>query len=517
MRIYHPGQVEYMRNGYVSLSDRSFGSYKYRLALPVAYDLEHRDPFFWCTKGRTENDCVHSKLVAAPFVPDGESPVLSDEITVGNYKYTSRFLHFSDSPKRSVYLTQKGKDGPMAVVYIYHQIRTQKGIDGYYYLNGGIYFLHCTFTGSNGSMRYYTGCSVVLNCANGKVYGNRLTHVSPFDGRTYIADDDWARFRAGSDKELLELLLNHALDTYGAYYRWALALESTSSSYETSATIVDVSEARREDVGQVGSSTGFLFDEPNRVVSKLGFTTNPLSGYWYNWLVEHAYYDALDSAPVLNDNNLQNLGEVAKFISDLVVHKRITIPRSLNDAWLAYRYSVSTTKSDIEEAIEFVRRNSDLSALQDASRIHCYGIASTSYEGVEVTCRCKLTLHSKELELFDQLWTTLYKYGLAPDLYVLWDSLPYSFIVDWFIPLGDVFAVVDASNVYGGEAFDIEDVVFSLSYDRVMEGNLYHFYSRWLSRPLKRLNGLYWLDKPAAKESTWLTRVLDAAALIVRR
>jgi hypothetical protein len=268
---------------------------------------------------------------------------------------------------------------------------------------------------------------------------------------------------------------------------------------------------------ELGTPHAFLFDEPTRIVDKFVAVTNPLANYWHEWLVEHAYYDALDSAPTLNDNTLSNLGEVAKFISDLVIHKRITMPRSLSDAWLAYRYSYQTTRSDIEEAIDFVHRNMDLSALDTSNGLLCYGKATTLYKDVEVTCRCRLRLVSKELEYFKQLWVTLYTYGLAPNLYVLWDMLPYSFIVDWFIPLGDVFAVVDANAVYGGEAYDIKDVIFSLSYDNVVSDNTYHCYSRWLSGPLRRLHGAYWLDKPAARGETWLTRALDAASLIIRR
>jgi hypothetical protein len=259
----------------------------------------------------------------------------------------------------------------------------------------------------------------------------------------------------------------------------------------------------------------FLFSEPQLIRDRF-VVTNPVSGYWFNWLIEHAYLEALDSVPVMSDNNLQNIIELASFIVNLVVHKRIEIPRSLQDAWLAYRYSFSTTKSDVEEAIEFVHRNMDLSCLEKGAYLKCYGMSSTTYEDTDVLCRCRLEIRHKELGMLQDVWYNLYKFGLAPDFYVLWDSLPYSFIVDWFIPLGDMFEVIDASNVYCSESFDIKNVVFSLQYNITDGAFTYHQYSRWAQSPLTRLNSLYWLDKPAASAETTRFRLLDAASLFIR-
>jgi hypothetical protein len=259
----------------------------------------------------------------------------------------------------------------------------------------------------------------------------------------------------------------------------------------------------------------WLFQEPQVVRDRL-MMTDRLAGYWKQWLVEHAYYEALDSAPVMSDNNLANIAELVEFIRELVEHKRISMPSSLQDAWLSYRYSYQTTKSDVEEAIEFVKREMDLSVL-DSAYITCYGMATHQYEGVTVTCRCTLKLMHRELGTLKDIWVQLYTLGLQPNFYTFWDSLPYSFMVDWFIPIGDVASVVDASAVYCGDTFDIKDVVFSLQYVQLdEEQRLINFYSRWASRPLRNLNAMYWLDKPESAGKTWVCRFLDAASLFIR-
>lgn len=40
-------------------------------------------------------------------------------------------------------------------------------------------------------------------------------------------------------------------------------------------------------------------------------------------------------------------------------------------------------------------------------------------------------------EIFPQIWNALEKFGLDPSAGQVWDLIPYSFVVDWFLPLGD--------------------------------------------------------------------------------
>jgi hypothetical protein len=238
--------------------------------------------------------------------------------------------------------------------------------------------------------------------------------------------------------------------------------------------------------------------------------------YGRNWLIQHAYFDALQSAPRLNENSISNILEIVGFIKSLVVDHRIEIPKSLQSAWLSYRYQYSTSRLDAEEAIAFVHRNMDLGGLDKG--IKCFGAATRDINGKLVTCRCSLTLTPRELGILESVWRSLYTYGLQPNFYVLWDMIPYSFIVDWFIPLGDAASVLDAEAMFmRGENFHISNVCFSLSYDTQHSEYATHQYSRWRSSPLTQFNEFYWLDKPATSKRTLVYRILDTASLCIGR
>jgi hypothetical protein len=238
-------------------------------------------------------------------------------------------------------------------------------------------------------------------------------------------------------------------------------------------------------------------------------------GYWRNWLIQHAYVDALQSAPRLNDNSISNAMEVISFIKTLVVERKVELPKKASDLWLSYRYAYSTSKLDAEEAIQFVKRTYGKDIFRKA--IKAYGAAHTTVDGTPVTCRCCMELKSKELETLDRVWNALYTYGLQPNFYVVWDMIPYSFIVDWFIPVGDTLSVLDTeANMMRGQ-YDITNVCFSLSYDTVMDGYNVHCYSRWPSPPLSYLNEFYWFDKPKASNKVVMMRIADTASLLIGR
>jgi hypothetical protein len=260
--------------------------------------------------------------------------------------------------------------------------------------------------------------------------------------------------------------------------------------------------------------SNFLLDEPALIQDRWSQSSNPIKGYWRQWLVQHAYYDALMQIPAMSENSIQNVVEIVGFVKALIMDHRIEIPKSLQDAWLSYRYSYSTTRLDVEEAIKFVHRTADLGDWHKG--LTCRGTAQTVIDGVPVTCRCQFDIKFVELGILSDLWTKLVEYGLAPDLYVLWDSLPYSFIVDWFVPIGDMASVIDAKTAYLGDNVHISDVCFSLKYSTKRGHYDYVQYSRWAQKPLRDLNALLWLDKPAPSERTSIFRFIDAVTIFRR-
>jgi hypothetical protein len=264
--------------------------------------------------------------------------------------------------------------------------------------------------------------------------------------------------------------------------------------------------------------SSFLYHEPEFIQDGIDPYLENRDGvvYWRNWLIQHAYVNALEAAPKMNDNNISNIVEIASFIVNLVLKRRITIPRRLQDLWLAYRYTYNTGRQDVEEAIKFMHRYANLNGLDGT--VKCYGYAVTdSVNGVPVLCRCQLKLRPKELDQLGKIWRALYTYGLQPNFYTLWDLIPYSFIVDWLIPVGDIAHVADLQRQYSGTNYQIDDVIFSLEYDwkHPKVGEL-HCYSRWKSAPLSNLNEFYWFDKADSSSKTKIFRIIDSASLFIK-
>lgn len=145
---------------------------------------------------------------------------------------------------------------------------------------------------------------------------------------------------------------------------------------------------------------------------------------------DEAYVNACVSLPHSFQNSVQNILEIADIVKSLISGKGL-LATSLKEAWLAYRYSYSTTKSDVLEYIDITSRICELS--RDAT-VTSYG-ASSYLEGYAV--RSSIRVNATEVIPQDTADFML-TYGLKISAYDVWDSLPYSFIVDWFLHVGDL-------------------------------------------------------------------------------
>lgn len=256
----------------------------------------------------------------------------------------------------------------------------------------------------------------------------------------------------------------------------------------------------------------FLLHEPD--VLKYGyqdiFFGKGTEAYFRNLLIQRAFVDLVDNVPRMSDNNISNMLEIIGFIKALVIDKEIEMPKSLSDLWLGYRYQYTTTKLDAEEAIAFVRRSISLG---DYKHLKCHGQSSIEYLGTEITCRAVATVSPKVLNTVRKIWRSLYTYGLTPSFYVIWDMIPYSFIVDWFLPIGNILAVWDTEREFK-QMYDIADIQYSLSYTVPSKYGTIHCYSRWLASMPPELQGHYFFDNSTSKK-TIIKRILDSASILI--
>lgn len=160
------------------------------------------------------------------------------------------------------------------------------------------------------------------------------------------------------------------------------------------------------------------------------------AGVGFTAMVADAYVEAVAGIP--DASNMSNAVNAIQLAAAGVSALKAIITRdvsasigSLSDAWLAYRYSYGTTKADLEEAADLLQRSADLLF---TDRIRCNGTVRREINANDVvTARCSISLEASSLSNFK---STVERYGAQLDAYALWDLVPYSFIVDWFLDIG---------------------------------------------------------------------------------
>jgi hypothetical protein len=507
MHVYYPRRVFYEPSN--TFIDRDGSRYCEWYADPDSYEeIEPAGSYFVETRRRNYSDVFHAKLLRPGILP---------------YECCSTYydwFQFSSGVRLA------GRHGTLP------------------YCAGG-------WVCGNGLLYLYSYCNVHHNYGSRsyfqlKIYAGRFSHftdkwknsliVKKLQASVYV-DWDWSTgtIRSSSPtgdteqlKNAIDSLACAIVQTAGKDRNWSAIdsvynrlveggyrligsyIDQLSSSTKTKRITSRVEPLlHQESVGR----DAFLLHEPGVLHDGEDdlFYGRGTQGYFRNVLIQNAYMNLVENVPRLNENSVSNLLEISAFIKGLVIDKKVEIPKSLSDAWLAYRYTYGTTKMDAEEAIHFVHRHMDLG---DWLSLKAHGNSSIEYDGTLIRCHCVATVLPRQLDTVSRLWKKLYTYGLSPTFYIAWDMVPYSFIVDWFLPIGDILAAWDAEREMK-HFYEIKDVQFSLTYERAYNKlGTVKCYSRWLAGPPPELQGRYFLEKNPSSR-TVSKRVIDGAALIL--
>lgn len=152
-----------------------------------------------------------------------------------------------------------------------------------------------------------------------------------------------------------------------------------------------------------------------------------------------AFMNACDQLARECDNQIANILEVVElFLGSLdpaaAVRSMMNTIKDLPTLWLWFRYAYSTSKSDIEQAIDyqFARKMSMYSWMRfdgfSEDSIEAFG------ETVNLSFHCSFLARLKPEAL---LRNTAWQKGALPNEYIVWDMIPLSFVVDWFTGIGD--------------------------------------------------------------------------------
>jgi len=154
-------------------------------------------------------------------------------------------------------------------------------------------------------------------------------------------------------------------------------------------------------------------------------------------------YEKLAIPDVNNVENLRDLKHIRKALPPILQLLRKRNIKSLAQFYLWYKYSFSTTCLDLRSYYEFFQKwiqesKSDANSKR-ISLTYRRDLSGPTISGDEVT-RYLIITDTYSIGVLRTL-------GLDINMSNAWDLLPFSFVVDWFINLGDIFSRLDHSDV----------------------------------------------------------------------
>jgi hypothetical protein len=126
--------------------------------------------------------------------------------------------------------------------------------------------------------------------------------------------------------------------------------------------------------------------------------------------------------------------------------------KGLSDAWLALQFGWKPLVADVYDACDdLARLNNDPRRVRvscSRTRRWAQSLASGDWEGVPVHVHEEGWYTRKYVYIFSyrrETFANLSRFGLTNPVAVAWELLPWSFVVDWFIPVGDFIDTLDAT------------------------------------------------------------------------
>lgn len=167
--------------------------------------------------------------------------------------------------------------------------------------------------------------------------------------------------------------------------------------------------------------------------------------------------NAVRDVTALDSNWIENLSQIkgtAQVITPLLTGYRaflakdlVLARRALAEAYLTYKYVIAPGISDFENITE---DGLDILALATKNRFSCERrrgrvINTVPVLDTDAQLTYTTTLHTKlKTNVFGQLWVGLERIGLNPSAANLWDCVPYSFVADWFVKIGNTLSTLAA-------------------------------------------------------------------------
>lgn len=296
-------------------------------------------------------------------------------------------------------------------------------------------------------------------------------------------------------------------------------------------------------------------------------TKPPIPYYWYDWALQNkprqpvTDYEALSECfrntvtkyTTVSSNNLANAVEFIALAKDIYtgnisslfssfaeyfqertykvkvrdpktgVVKTVTstVPKLMNEygshfvrkvlpeVWLKYRYLYNTTKSDAEDTVDYLLKEKYSNLYEHNNKV-LRGNIDISLGTLRLKMRLtqKKTLAENITHMFDSV-------GLMPNLHNLWDMVPFSFVVDWFVPSFSN-TLEDIDQAYLSELYRADELLVTVDeqWDINYAGFVYHvhYYRRYFIDECPQFEIYEGSDHTKGK--TICKRVVDGISLI---
>lgn len=336
-----------------------------------------------------------------------------------------------------------------------------------------------------------TGCSKGLEALIGTAIGTSYRQVG-----SYEVPIDKLRLPATTYREVLEGLIPRDAP-------W----QSLGNAKRISAVAPDIS-----------LEYTFLLNE-NGLINGYGPLGTLQSEMVRQELLQRATFETMNAIMTTWDNGIQNLQgilELAKLLNKLKNGDFSSLSKKANDLWLQYRYVISTSILDAEEGVKAIMEKELREKIAAGGTALFTGQSFFNTNDINIICKCHMQVRSATSYIAEQLLFELDRWGMIPDRYLVWDMIPYSFIVDWFVPIGDALAVEDANEKFG-QQFKVDRCMYSFAYTRSINGAEISNYSRWVSEPVIPLGFTYMVNQYGSTGTkTILKRIVDVWAITRR-
>lgn len=160
----------------------------------------------------------------------------------------------------------------------------------------------------------------------------------------------------------------------------------------------------------------------------------------------------------LNLFELMDLPNLASGLSKLAAREAYTSVKTLvkaaSDTYLAYHYGLRLTVNDMKSFCDKVDKIDFDYYTQTAGSEREFTVDLPGRPGtqIHIARRAKLVLDAATreqytiLENMKKLSRKFYELDLTPSISNVWDAIPFSFVLDWFFPIGDAFDRAEGIN-----------------------------------------------------------------------